>query len=155
MGVIDHSKEHFTLIMSDADIEALHFPPHQPLALLTQTTLSVDDTAEKIRKIQEKYPYIVLPPVGDICYATTNRQKAVRALAEQVDMILVVGSPESSNSGKLRDLAKHLGKEAYLIDTPQDIQVEWIGAGKTIGITAGASGPEELVDAVRAYLEDH
>ena len=98
----------------------------QKLALLTQTTLSVDDTATLIAQIQERFPHIILPKAGDICYATTNRQKAVKVLAKECDTIFVVGSKSSSNSGKLRDVAESLGKSAYLIEDASEIDPDWL-----------------------------
>jgi (E)-4-hydroxy-3-methyl-but-2-enyl pyrophosphate reductase len=108
----------------------------EKLALLTQTTLSVDDTASLIAKIQKKYPDIILPKAGDICYATTNRQKAVKVLAERVDVVLVVGSKNSSNSSKLQHVAEDMGKRAYLIDSSRDIDRVWFERISSIGVTA-------------------
>lgn len=136
---MDEGEKYFTLIEKEEDLALLLLegigggtPPDLPyngrsekLALLTQTTLSVDDTASLIAKIQERFPDIVLPKAGDICYATTNRQKAVKVLAEQVDVVLVVGSKNSSNSSKLRHVAEDMGKHAYLIDSREDIDRVW------------------------------
>lgn len=108
-------------------------------ALLTQTTLSVDDTAQIIEAITVEIPDIVLPKTGDICYATTNRQRAVKVLAEKVDIVLVVGSKNSSNSSKLRHVAAALGKTAYLIDGADEIDPKWFNNCSSVGITAGAS----------------
>ena len=150
MGVIDEWEGFFTLIESEGDIEKI--PQNTPLALLTQTTLSVWETQVLIGIIQVKYPDIVLPKAGDICYATTNRQKAVSVLAERVDIILVVGSKKSSNSSKLSHLAETLGKKSYLIDSYEDIDLSWIDTGASVGITSWASAPEELADRVIEFL---
>ncbi len=152
VGVMDEGWNHFTLIENERDVEKLGILPEWKLALLTQTTLSVDDTNTLIEKIQTRFPDIVLPKAGDICYATTNRQKAVKALAEKVDVVLVVGSKNSSNSSKLRLVAQDMGKQAYLIDGPDEIEQLWFDNCTSIGITAWASGPEELVEWVLGYL---
>src|SRR5690606_880969 len=117
-------------------------------AYVTQTTLSMDDTAKVIEALRERFPKIQGPRRDDICYATTNRQDAVRTLALECDLVLVVGSPNSSNSNRLRELAERCGTEAYLIDGPEDIQDEWLSNRRSIGITAGASAPEVLVQQV-------
>lgn len=122
-------------------------------ALLTQTTLSIDDTARIIDRVIERVPDIVLPKAGDICYATTNRQKAVKALSEKVDIVLVVGSKNSSNSSKLRHVAEDSWKIAYLIDGAWDIEQNWFDNCASVGVTAGASGPEELIEWVIEHLQ--
>ena len=146
IGVMDEGGEYFTLIEDDDDIATITNTDR--LALLTQTTLSVDDTARIIEKIQWVYPDIVLPKTGDICYATTNRQKAVKALAEQVDVVIVVGSKNSSNSSKLRSVAEDMGKKALLIDGADELEWAWLEWARSVWVTAGASGPEELVQEV-------
>lgn len=118
------------------------------LSFVTQTTLSMDDTAAVIDALRSKFPNIEGPRKDDICYATQNRQDAVKTLAEQVDLVLVVGSPNSSNSNRLRELAERIGCKAYLIDSETDIRSEWLAENPRIGITAGASAPEVLVHAV-------
>ena len=159
VGVIDEGERHFTLIERVEDVEKLIIEnwklimENGKLALLTQTTLSVDDTATLIAQIQEWFPHIILPKAGDICYATTNRQKAVKVLAKECDTIFVVGSKSSSNSGKLRDVAESLGKRAYLIEDASEIDPEWLRDVDTVWVTAGASGPEELVEWVVEYLQ--
>jgi 4-hydroxy-3-methylbut-2-enyl diphosphate reductase len=125
----------------------------EKLALLTQTTLSIDDTAKLIEKILSIFPNIILPKAWDICYATTNRQKAVKSLAEEVDLILVVWSKNSSNSSKLRHVAEEMGKKAYLIDTYEDIDIRWFQNINSVWVTSGASWPEELVEGVISYLQ--
>jgi 4-hydroxy-3-methylbut-2-enyl diphosphate reductase len=147
--VMDESEKHFTLIENEEDVKRLiSWYLTKQLAILTQTTLSVDDTKRLIEKIQETFPDVILPKAWDICYATTNRQKAVKALAEKVDVILVVGSKNSSNSSKLRHVAEELGKRAYLIDGPDEIEQLWFDNCTSVGVTAWASGPEELVEWV-------
>jgi 4-hydroxy-3-methylbut-2-enyl diphosphate reductase len=151
IGVIDEGEKYFTLIETKDDLSL--FESTLPLALLTQTTLSVDDTEEIIQVAKIKFPQIVLPKTSDICYATTNRQNAVRALAQMCDTVLVIGSKMSSNSNKLKSLALSLGKKAHLIDDASEIQEEWLQNSKNIGITSWASGPEELVLWVLEYLQ--
>src|SRR5690606_39249192 len=123
-------------------------------AYVTQTTLSMDDTAKVVEALRERFPKIQGPRRDDICYATTNRQDAVRTLALECDLVLVVGSPNSSNSNRLRELAERCGTEAYLIDGVDDINPDWIKSKSCIGITAGASAPEVLVKQVINRLQD-
>jgi 4-hydroxy-3-methylbut-2-enyl diphosphate reductase len=136
------------LVEDESDVDALEVKDAENLAYVTQTTLSMDDTAKVIDALRNKFPKIQGPRRDDICYATTNRQDAVRQLALECDLVLVVGSPNSSNSNRLRELAERCGTEAYLIDGPQDINPEWIKNRVSIGITAGASAPEVLVKQV-------
>jgi len=136
------------LVEDEADVDALVVHDPENLAYVTQTTLSMDDTAKVIEALRNKFPKIQGPRRDDICYATTNRQDAVRQLALECDLVLVVGSPNSSNSNRLRELAERCGTEAYLIDGPEDINPEWIKNRTSIGITAGASAPEVLVKQV-------
>lgn len=136
------------LVEDEADVDALLVHDPENLAYVTQTTLSMDDTAKVIEALRNKFPKIQGPRRDDICYATTNRQDAVRQLALECDLVLVVGSPNSSNSNRLRELAERCGTEAYLIDGPEDINPEWIKNRTSIGITAGASAPEVLVKQV-------
>ncbi len=136
------------LVEDEADVDALIVQDPENLAYVTQTTLSMDDTAKVIEALRNKFPKIQGPRRDDICYATTNRQDAVRQLALECDLVLVVGSPNSSNSNRLRELAERCGTESYLIDGPDDIDPEWIKNRISIGITAGASAPEILVKQV-------
>lgn len=157
VGVMNEWEKHFTLIEKEEDILQIDnwqliVNSWKKLALLTQTTLSVDDTANLIEKIQIKFPDIILPKAWDICYATTNRQKAVKALAEKVDIVLVVWSKNSSNSSKLRHVAEEIWKKAYLIDTSEDIDISWFRWIASVWVTAWASGPEELVEWVLSFL---
>ena len=136
------------LVEDVAQAKALEVNDPQRLSFVTQTTLSMDDTAAVITALREKFPAIQGPRKDDICYATQNRQDAVKNLAQQADLVLVVGSPNSSNSNRLRELAERFGCEAHLIDSENDIQPSWLKEGLRIGITAGASAPEVLVWAV-------
>lgn len=136
------------LVEDESDVDALVVRDAEHLAYVTQTTLSMDDTAKVIEALRNKFPKIQGPRKDDICYATTNRQDAVRQLALECDLVLVVGSPNSSNSNRLRELAERCGTESYLIDGPDDINPAWIKNRNCIGITAGASAPEILVKQV-------
>jgi 4-hydroxy-3-methylbut-2-enyl diphosphate reductase len=138
--------------VEDAARVAVRDPGH--VAFVTQTTLSVDDTREIIAALQDRFPAIIGPRRDDICYATQNRQDAVRRLAEQCDLVLVVGSVNSSNSNRLRELAAKAGIPAYLIDGADDIQPDWLRDRNRIGLTAGASAPERLVQGVVARLRE-
>ena len=137
-----------TLVQTVEDVAALDFPEGTALAYLTQTTLSVDDTAEIIAALKRKYPAIVGPRAEDICYATSNRQEAVKAIAPQVDLMLVIGATYSSNSLRLVEVAMRMGIEAKLIQRASDIDPQWLDGAGTIGLTAGASAPEVLVREV-------
>lgn len=141
------------LVEDEGDVDALVVKNPDALAYVTQTTLSMDDTAKVIDALRKKFPNIQGPRKDDICYATTNRQDAVRQLALECDLVLVVGSPNSSNSNRLRELAERCGTAAYLIDGPEDISPEWIKNRSCIGITAGASAPEVLVRQVIEKLQ--
>ena len=141
------------LIESIEDIANLPVSHNDDLTFMTQTTLSLDDTAETISALKEKYPAIQGPHKNDICYATTNRQQAVRELAKQSDLVVVVGSKNSSNSNRLAELASRMGVMSKLIDDPNDIQLDWFNGVQTIGVTAGASAPEELVQSVIARMK--
>jgi 4-hydroxy-3-methylbut-2-enyl diphosphate reductase len=141
------------LVEDEADVANLTVKDPDNLAYVTQTTLSMDDTAKVIEALRNKFPKIQGPRRDDICYATTNRQDAVRTLALECDLVLVVGSPNSSNSNRLRELAERCGTEAYLIDGPEDINPDWVKNKTAIGITAGASAPEVLVQEVIERLQ--
>ena len=137
-----------TLVETLADVAALEIPADRPLAFLTQTTLSVDDTREIVAALEAKYPHIVGPKAEDICYATSNRQAAVKAIAPGSDLVLVIGSPTSSNSVRLVEVAERMGTDAKLIERASDIDPAWLDGVGTIGLTAGASAPEKLVREV-------
>lgn len=154
MGQYNNSKGgEIYLVEDEADVDALVVKNPNVLAYVTQTTLSMDDTAKVIDALRKKFPNIQGPRKDDICYATTNRQDAVRQLALECDLVLVVGSPNSSNSNRLRELAERCGTEAYLIDGPDDINPDWLKERNAIGITAGASAPEVLVKQVIEKLQ--
>ncbi|HLV07346.1 MAG TPA: 4-hydroxy-3-methylbut-2-enyl diphosphate reductase [Croceibacterium sp.] len=141
-----------TVIETVAEAEALEFSAETPLAFLTQTTLSVDDTADIIAALKARFPQIVGPKADDICYATSNRQAAVKEVAAGSDLVLVIGAPNSSNSVRLVEVAQRLGKPARLIQRAADIDPEWLDGVEALGLTAGASAPEELVREVVARL---
>jgi 4-hydroxy-3-methylbut-2-enyl diphosphate reductase len=142
------------LVQSVEDVERLQVPDPEKVAYLTQTTLSVDDTAEIVAALKRKFPKIVGPRTDDICYATQNRQNAVKALAKQVDVILVIGSQNSSNSQRLKEVAISNGCPAYLIDGAEHIQTEWLIDAESVGVTSGASAPEILVKQVIQRLQE-
>lgn len=152
-GTSGRVKSEVLLVSTLEDVEKLEVIDKNNLAYVTQTTLSVDDTAKIIAKLKEKFPEIIGPDLRDICYATQNRQNAVKELAQKVDAILVIGAKNSSNSNRLRDLGVEMNVPSYLIDTPSDIDLNWLKNVKSIGITAGASAPEILVDNVISYLK--
>jgi 4-hydroxy-3-methylbut-2-enyl diphosphate reductase len=137
-----------TLVETVADVERLEFAPCTPLAFLTQTTLSVDDTAQVIAALKTRYPEIVGPKAEDICYATSNRQAAVKQIAGECDLVLVIGAPNSSNSLRLVEVAERCGTPARLIQRASDIDPAWLEGVATVGLTAGASAPETLVREV-------
>lgn len=141
-----------TLVQTVDDVATLPFAPDAPLAFLTQTTLSVDDTAAVIAALQARYPDIVGPKADDICYATSNRQAAVKQIAPGSDLVLVIGAPNSSNSLRLVEVAERCGTDARLIQRAADIEPQWLDGVGTVGLTAGASAPEALVREVIARL---
>jgi len=141
------------LVQEEADVARLQVDNPEKLAYVTQTTLGVDDTKGIIARLQQRFPSIIGPHTEDICYATQNRQNAVRALAEHIDVLLIVGSPNSSNSNRLRDLGEEMGVPSYLIDDARQIDPAWIDDAHSVGITAGASAPELLVQRVITYIE--
>ena len=136
------------LVDDVADVEALVLPQTERLAVVTQTTLSVDDAAEILAAVKRRFPKVREPKKQDICYATQNRQDAVKVLAPSVDVVIVVGSPTSSNSNRLQELAQRLGTPAYMVDQPDDLQAEWLEGKRRVGLTAGASAPDILVRQV-------
>ena len=142
------------LVEDEQDVEALVVEHPHKVAFVTQTTLSIDDTAKVIDALRTKFPKIQGPRKDDICYATQNRQDAVRDLAEKCDVVLVVGSPNSSNSNRLRELAERMGKSAYLVDNADELEKDWFKPDSKIGVTAGASAPEILIKQVIQRLQD-
>jgi 4-hydroxy-3-methylbut-2-enyl diphosphate reductase len=143
MGQVDPGQ--MTLVETVEDVAKLEFGPDDGLSFLTQTTLSVDDTHEIIEALQQRFPQIVGPKAEDICYATSNRQAAVKQIAPESDLVLVIGAPNSSNSLRLVEVSERLGTTAYLIQRADEIDPEWLEGVETIGLTAGASAPETLV----------
>ncbi|HXV74111.1 MAG TPA: 4-hydroxy-3-methylbut-2-enyl diphosphate reductase, partial [Sphingomonadales bacterium] len=144
-----------TLVESEEDVMALEMDPNQKLAFITQTTLSVDDTAEIIDALKKRFPDIEGPKKEDICYATTNRQEAVKAIAERCDRMLVIGAPNSSNSLRLVEVSERNGCPGKLVQRAKDLDWSWLEGAKTVGIAAGASAPEILVDEVLESLKQH
>ena len=147
-GTLGQATEGMFLVETVEDVHNLQVTDPDNLAFVTQTTLSVDDAAEVANALRQRFPNIVEPKKSDICYATQNRQDAVKFMAPQVDVVLVVGSVNSSNSNRLREVAERMGTPAYLLDDPEMIQPEWLENRPRVGITAGASAPEELVQQV-------
>jgi 4-hydroxy-3-methylbut-2-enyl diphosphate reductase len=136
------------LVENVAGVEAAAVTRPERLAVVTQTTLSVDDAAEILAAVKRRFPKVREPKRQDICYATQNRQDAVKVLSPQVDVVIVVGSPTSSNSNRLRELAQRLGTDAYMVDQPEDLRPEWFAGKRRVGLTAGASAPDILVEQV-------
>ena len=141
------------LVEQVADVAALNVPHTDKLAYVSQTTLSVDDTAAIVAALQARFPLIKAPKKGDICYATQNRQDAVKVMSTQVDVAIVVGSPSSSNSNRLVEVARLKGVPAYMVDDASEIQAQWLTGAQRVGVTAGASAPDVLVQAVIARLK--
>jgi 4-hydroxy-3-methylbut-2-enyl diphosphate reductase len=137
--------EHMVLVQSEEDVDRLEVKDPSRVAYITQTTLSVDETREIINRLRERFPQIVGPRTDDICYATTNRQAAVKQLARRCDLVLVIGSRNSSNSNRLVEVAREYGAESHLIDNESQVDEAWLEGKEQIGITSGASAPEELV----------
>ena len=145
VGQLDHG---IHLVEDVADVDRVQVAPDTQLAVVTQTTLSVDDAAEILAAVKRRFPQVREPKQQDICYATQNRQDAVKLLAPQVDVVVVVGSPASSNSNRLREVAQRLGTDSYMVDSPDDLRAEWFVGKSRVGLTAGASAPEILVKQV-------
>ncbi len=154
IGTYGEAPDVMHIVETPADVESLDFPASQPLIYLSQTTLSVDDANVMIKAIKKKFPWCKAPPKEDICYATTNRQHAVRQLAPSADFTLVVGSKNSSNSIRLTEISETDGTPAHLIDDASELQPEWFEGVETVLLTAGASAPEDLVQSVCERLID-
>ncbi len=152
-GTMGQLNEGIYLVEDVADVEQVQVRQPERLAVVTQTTLSVDDAAEIAAAVRRRFPLVREPKRQDICYATQNRQDAVKVLAPAVDVLVVVGSPTSSNSNRLRELAERLGTAAYMVDQPEDLQAEWFVGKQRVGLTAGASAPDILVQQVIARLK--
>ncbi len=153
-GTMGQSTGGMYLVESPADVQKLQVQDEQNLSYVTQTTLSMDDAATIIAALKERFPHITGPKKDDICYATQNRQDAVKILASQCDLVIVVGSPNSSNSNRLREVAKNLNVPAYLVDNASELKADWLQGKQRVGITAGASAPEVLVQEVIARLKE-
>ncbi len=151
-GTMGQLSEGIFLVEDVADVATVAVTRPEKLAVVTQTTLSVDDAAEILAALKRHFPMVREPKRQDICYATQNRQDAVKLLSPQVDVVIVVGSPTSSNSNRLRELAQRLGTDAYMVDRPEDLCAEWFAGKQRVGLTAGASAPDILVQQVIARL---
>jgi 4-hydroxy-3-methylbut-2-enyl diphosphate reductase len=154
VGVMGEAAQAMRLVESPEDVDRLEVADPEKLAYLMQTTLSLDDAARTIRRLRERFPKIASPDQVDICYATQNRQGAVRALSQAADIVLVIGSRNSSNSRRLAEMARHSGVRAHLIDGPADIDTAWFSGGETVLVTAGASAPEDVVQECIALLQE-
>lgn len=154
IGTMGEAPEAIVLVETAEDVDQLQVSDEKRLAYLTQTTLSVDDANRIIGRLKQRFPHIEGPPKDDICYATQNRQEAVRRLAAEADLVLVLGSQNSSNSQRLRELAEESGCRAYLIDGPADIHANWFEGVATVLVTAGASAPESVVQQCLEYLRE-
>jgi 4-hydroxy-3-methylbut-2-en-1-yl diphosphate reductase len=151
-GTMGEAPEHMVLIETEADVDALEVENPDKLAYLTQTTLSVDETRAIINRLRARFPNIIGPRTDDICYATTNRQAAVKQLAAECDLVLVIGSQNSSNSKRLVEVARDYGADSHLIDNAGQVRDEWLEGKRIVGITSGASAPEELVQRLVEYF---
>ena len=154
IGTMGEAPNSITLIGSPDEADGLELPKGDRVAYLSQTTLSVDETNDVIDVLRKRFPVIQGPPREDICYATQNRQQAVKAIAAKCDVVLVIGSHNSSNSNRLAEVARSFGAQAYLIDDETEIEDAWFADARTVGVTSGASAPEWLVDRVVGYFRD-
>jgi 4-hydroxy-3-methylbut-2-enyl diphosphate reductase len=145
-GTMGEAPEHIVLVQTEEDVDRLEIENPERVAYITQTTLSVDETAAILERLRERFPSIVGPRTDDICYATTNRQSAVKQMADQCDLVLVIGSRNSSNSVRLVQVAREGGTEAYLIDNEHEVQEEWLHDKRVVGVSSGASAPDDLVN---------
>ena len=152
-GTMGQSEAGMYLVESEQDVARLEVNDPEKVAYVTQTTLSMDDCERIVAALKARFPKIVGPKKDDICYATQNRQDAVKFMAPQCDVVIVVGSPNSSNSNRLREVARNLGRQAYLVDSADEVKPEWLDGAKRIGVTAGASAPEVLVHEVILRLQ--
>jgi 4-hydroxy-3-methylbut-2-enyl diphosphate reductase len=152
IGTMGEAPESITLVESPDEVDQLPFDVDAKIAYLTQTTLSVDEAGKVIQRLRERFPEIESPPKEDICYATTNRQDAVSQLATLVDVVIVLGSQNSSNSKRLREIGESFGKPAYLIDEAEELRREWFNGCQTVLVTAGASAPENVVEECVKFL---
>jgi 4-hydroxy-3-methylbut-2-enyl diphosphate reductase len=153
-GTMGEAPDHIVLVETEADVDALEVSDPTKIAYISQTTLSVDETRSIINRLREKFPHITGPRTDDICYATTNRQAAVKQMAPLCDLVLVIGSRNSSNSNRLVEVAREHGAQSHLIDTESQVQEEWLEGVETVGITSGASAPEELVARLVEFFRE-
>jgi 4-hydroxy-3-methylbut-2-enyl diphosphate reductase len=151
-GTMGEAPERMVLVQSERDVDGLEIEDPEKVAYVTQTTLSVDETGAIIARLRERFPSIVGPRTDDICYATTNRQAAVKQMAVLCDLVLVIGSRNSSNSVRLVEVARDCGTEAHLIDSEHEVREEWLVGKRVVGVSSGASAPDELVDALLDYF---
>jgi 4-hydroxy-3-methylbut-2-en-1-yl diphosphate reductase len=151
-GTMGEAPEHFVLIETEDEVDRLEVEDPEKIAYLTQTTLSVDETDRIIRRLRQRFPSIAGPKSDDICYATTNRQLAVRQMARECDLVLVIGSRNSSNSNRLVEVARDHGAHSHLIDNESQVREEWLEGTRVVGITSGASAPEELVQRLVEFF---
>jgi 4-hydroxy-3-methylbut-2-enyl diphosphate reductase len=153
-GTMGEAPEHIVLIENEEDVDALEVSDPSKVAYISQTTLSVDETRTIIDRLRARFPAIIGPRTDDICYATTNRQAAVKQLARECDLVLVIGSRNSSNSNRLVEVAREHGSDSYLIDNESEVREEWLEGKRVVGITSGASAPEELVQRLVGFFRD-
>jgi 4-hydroxy-3-methylbut-2-enyl diphosphate reductase len=153
-GTMGQATRGMHLVETVADVASLQVGSPDKLAYVTQTTLSIDDAKAIVAALKARFPEIRAPKKDDICYATQNRQDAVKFMAPQCDVVIVVGSPNSSNSNRLREVAEHMGAQAYMVDRAADLRPEWIAGKRRVGVTAGASAPQVLVDELIARLKE-
>ena len=151
-GTMGEAPENIVLVQTEDDVDELELPDPDRVAYISQTTLSVDETRAIIARLQQRFPAIIGPRTDDICYATTNRQAAVKQLAQQCDLVLVIGSRNSSNSNRLVEVAREHGADSHLIDAEGEVRDEWIEDKRVVGITSGASAPEELVQRLVEFF---
>ena len=153
-GTTGEAPENIVLVETEADVETLEVDDPDRVAYITQTTLSVDETTAIIDALKRKFPNITGPKTDDICYATTNRQQAVKELARECDLVLVIGSTNSSNSVRLVEVAREHGVDSHLIDFAHQVDEDWLEGVETVGITSGASAPEELVERLVEFFRE-
>jgi 4-hydroxy-3-methylbut-2-enyl diphosphate reductase len=151
-GTMGEAPDHIVLVQTEADVDELEIEDERKVAYISQTTLSVDETRTIIARLRERFPHITGPRTDDICYATTNRQAAVKQMAAHCDLVLVIGSTNSSNSQRLVDVARDHGARAHLIDGADQVREEWLQGARVVGISSGASAPEELVEGLLDYF---
>jgi 4-hydroxy-3-methylbut-2-enyl diphosphate reductase len=152
-GTMGEAPEHIVLIETEEDVDSLEVADPDRIAYISQTTLSVDETTAIIQRLRERFPNITGPRTDDICYATTNRQMAVRQMAHHCDLVLVIGSRNSSNSNRLVEVARDHGAESHLIDNETQVREEWLEGKRVVGISSGASAPEELVKRLVEFFK--